>query len=431
MRVPFLAASVMSGVLAGQPTACGQLANLARVSVDSAGLQANGDSHTCALSADGNWVAFASAADNLAADDRNDQTDIYLHDRRTGATTRVSVSNAGAEAELESVQPAVSADGRLVAFQSDAANLVDGDTNGFPDIFVRDTQLGTTSRVSLGQHDEQAALPCVEPALSDDGRFVAFLSYATNLGGGSSIGVQDVFVRDLLLGTTDCVSHGPHGQLADKSSWSPSLSADGRYVAFVSQASNLVAGDVNGSHDVFVFDRQMGVTELASLSSEGAPGYSPSLRCQISGDGRFVVFTSYAINLIPSDNNFDSDILLRDRLTGTTELVSQSTLGRIGNDESDYACISSDGRFVVFHSHADNLGVEADDNQTRDIFLRDRLLGTTTRLSIGLHLIEGELVSQEPVIAADARVVAFESMAANLVSLDSNRSTDVFVHVID
>ena len=407
-----------------------QIAELVRVSVDSVGGEGNGDSRTCALSADGQCVAFVSEASNLALGDGNGWTDVFVHDRTTGRTTRVSVSSTGQEGHAESVTPALSGDGRLVVFQSDASELVPGDTNGFADIFLHDRSTGTTTRVSVGAHDNQASLPCVEPAISADGSTVAFQSYATDLGGGQSIGIQDVFVRDLEAGTTTCISRGWQGDQANFSSWRASLTADGRQVAFYSQANNLVPNDKNGTHDVFVFDRDTGLTELVSLSSQGRPGNGPSLMCAISADGRYVAFTSYALNLVPDDQNTDSDVFVRDRLTGKTELVSQSTLGRLGDEESDFPAISGDGRYVVFHSHAENLVLD-DDNLLEDVFVRDRQLGVTTRLSVGLHLIQGDSVSQCPAMAQSAPVVAFESHAKNLVSGDVNASADVFVHVMD
>ncbi|HZL99578.1 MAG TPA: calcium-binding protein, partial [Planctomycetota bacterium] len=416
---------------AGPGPARGQAAPLAIASVDSAGLPSNGDSNTSAVSADGSFVAFVSKADNLVPGDGNQQADVFRHDLSTGATIRVSVGDAEQEAQLECVDPGISRDGRLVVFQSDAANLVAGDTNGFADIFLRDTLLGTTVRVSVGTHGNEAALPCVTPSISSDGRAVAFLSYSTNLGGGWSPGIQDVFVRDLERDTTECVSRGPHGALANHSSWSPSVSANGRFVAFSSQANNLVSFDSNGTHDVFVFDRRTGKTEMVSVSSSGAQGSGPSLTCRISGDGRFVAFTSYASNLVSGDDNTDSDVYLHDRQTGTTEIVSQNSLGQVGAEESDHPAISGDGRFVAFHSHAGNLGPLHVDNRVSDVFLRDRLLGITTCLSVGLHRLPGSEGSQLPAIAADLPVVAFESRADNLVSPDGNESSDVFVHVQD
>ena len=429
MRVPsLLALAVLGGVPVVGPHVAP--AKLVRVSVDSAGRQSNADSHTSALSADGNFVAYVSTANNLVPGDQNNLADVFLHALRTGATMRVSVGDAGQEAELECLSPAVSRNGRRVVFQTDSANLVPGDTNGFADVFLRDLVLGTTTRVSLGMHGNEAELPCWEPAISADGRTVAFVSYATNLGAGQTIGIQDVFVRDLVHDTLECVSVGPAGVMANHSSWAPSLSADGRFVAFYSQASNLVAMDINGAHDVFVHDRQTGVTEIVSLSTGGWQASGPSVTCRISGDGRYVAFTSHAENLVPGDDNTDSDVFVRDRVTGTTELASQNSLGVVGNEESDYPGISHDGRWVVFHSMSENLG-SPDDEMSRDVFVRDRLLGVTKCLSVGLHQGQRGAESQSPSIAADLPVVAFESPSDVLVAEDTNGSTDIFLGVRD
>lgn len=429
MRVPsLLALAVLGGVPVVGPHIAP--AKLVRVSVDSAGRQSNADSHTAALSADGNFVAYVSTANNLVPGDQNNLADVFLHVLRTGATMRVSVGDAGQEAELECLSPAVSRNGRRVVFQTESANLVPGDTNGFADVFLRDLVLGTTTRVSLGMHGNEAELPCWEPAISADGRTVAFVSYATNLGAGQTIGIQDVFVRDLVHDTLECVSVGPAGVMANHSSWAPSLSADGRFVAFYSQANNLVAMDINGAHDVFVHDRQTGVTEIVSISTGGWQASGPSVTCRISGDGRFVAFTSHAENLVPGDDNTDSDVFVRDRVTGTTELASQNSLGVVGNEESDYPGISGDGRWVVFHSMSENLG-SPDDEMSRDVFVRDRLLGVTKCLSVGLHLGQRGAESQSPAIAADLPVVAFESPSDVLVVEDTNQSTDIFLGVRD
>jgi Tol biopolymer transport system component len=429
MGVPFLVVLAALGGHPLAPPAVGSGGNLVMVSVDSDGRQCNSDSRTTEISADGGWVVFVSAASNLVAGDHNAQADVFLHEVRTGATTRISVSSSGEEGALESVSPVVSRYGRRVAFQSDAANLVPGDTNGFADIFVRDVLAGTTTRVSLGTHDGQAELPCVEPSISDDGRFVAFLSYSENLGCGESLGIQDVFVRDLPSDTLACVSLGLHGLPADNSSWGPSLSSDGRYVVFYSQATNLVPGDLNGAHDVFVHDRQTGRTELVSVSTSGQQGQGPSQGCRISSDGRFVAFMSFASNFDPFDDNTDSDVFVHDRVTGVTELVSRNSLGEVGNEESEHIGISGNGRWVVFHSMASNLGGPPDPFHVRDVYLRDRLLGVTTCLSLGLHLAPGSDESQGPVIASDIPVVSFESRAENLIGEDTNGLNDVFIGV--
>src|SRR5207249_1268748 len=215
-----------------------------------------------ALSADGRFVAFGSDATNLVAGDTNGTTDVFVHDRQTGTTERVSVaSGGGTQGNGKSggffAFPALSADGRFVAFQSDATNLVAGDTNGTTDVFVHDRQTATTERVSVNGFS-------AGPALSADGRFVAFHSTGSNLVAGDTNGATDVFVHDRQTGTTERVSGASDGTQGNDASAGPALSADGRLVAFHSSATNLVAGDANRAYDVFVHDRAVSTTTTST-----------------------------------------------------------------------------------------------------------------------------------------------------------------------
>src|SRR5947199_353237 len=261
-----------------------------RVSVASGGTEGNGASLSSALSADGRFVAFVSAATDLVAADTNGVSDVFVHDRQTGATERVSVASGGTQANNVSSYPALSADGRFVAFQSDATNLVVGDTNGKTDVFVHDRQTGTTERVSVAsgggtQGTGNSGGFFAFPALSGDGRLVAFQSDATNLVAGDTNGATDVFVHDRQTGTTERVSVASGGSQGNGSSAGPVLSADGRFVAFHGTATNLVPGDTNGTTDVFVHDRQTGTTERMSVASGGTQGNGPSSGAALPADG--------------------------------------------------------------------------------------------------------------------------------------------------
>src|SRR5437660_1328853 len=245
-----------------------------RVSVASGGTEGDDASLGSALSADGRFVAFDSAATDLVAGDTNGASDVFVHDRQTGTTERVSVASDGTQANNVSSYPALSADGRFVAFQSDATNLVAGDTNGATDVFVHDRQTGATERVSVAsgggtQGNRNSGGFFAFPALSADGRLVAFQSDATNLVARDTNGATDVFVHDRQTGTTERVSVASGGSQGNGFSAGPVLSADGRFVAFHSTATNLVAGDTNGATDVFVHDRQTGTTERVSVASGG------------------------------------------------------------------------------------------------------------------------------------------------------------------
>src|SRR5437773_638062 len=308
-----------------------------------------------------------------------------LWGRSAGAQTteRVSVVSGGTEGNNASLGSALSADGRFVAFDSAAADLVAGGTNSVSDVFVHDRQTGGSERVSVAaggaQGDGSSGLVtfAFPPALSADGRFVAFVSFATNLVASDTNGATDVFVHDRQTGTTERVSVASDGTEGNAASAGATLSADGRFVAFHSAATNLVAGDTNGTNDVFVHDRQTGITERVSVASDGTQGNKASSYPALSADGRFVAFDSDATNLVAGDTNGTTDVFVHDRQTGTTERVSGASDGTQGNDASAGPALSADGRLVAFHSSATNL-VAGDANRAYDVFVHDRAVSTTT-----------------------------------------------------
>jgi Tol biopolymer transport system component len=398
-----------------------------RMSVDSFGTQGNSNSVYPLISADGRFVVFESAASNLVAGDSNGAQDIFVHDRQTGTTERVSVDSSGTQGNNVSFDPSISADGRFVAFTSFASNLVSGDTNGTSDVFVHDRQTGTTERVSVDSSGTQGNGSCLVPSISADGRFVTFSSFASNLVSGDTNGTSDIFVHDRQTGTTERVSVDSSGTEGNGPCYNPSISADDRFVAFSSDASNLVSGDTNGTADVFVHDRQTGTTERVSVDSSGAQGNGNGYYSSISSDGRFVTFSSSASNLVSGDTNGKSDVFVHDRQTGTTERVSVDSSGTQGNGNGDYPSISANGRLVAFQSDASNL-VSVDTNGTFDIFVHDRQTGTTVLVSVDSSGTQGNSFSITPSISADGRFVAFDSLASNLVSGDTNGTEDLFSH---
>ncbi len=248
-----------------------------RVSTDSAGTEANASSggtpftSASATSGDGRYVVFESDATNLVAGDNNGAADIFVKDTQTGVTTRVSTDSAGNEANSSSFHKTISADGRYVAFTSYATNLVPGDTNGVWDVFVKDMQTGTTTRVSTDSAGGEgtSGFASSVPSISADGRYVAFQSEAGNLVAGDTNSASDIFVKDTQTGVTTRVSTDSTGTQSDGASFVPNISADGRYVAFQSLATNLVAGDTNGVYDIFLKDTQTGVTTRVSTDSAG------------------------------------------------------------------------------------------------------------------------------------------------------------------
>jgi Ca2+-binding RTX toxin-like protein len=394
---------------------------ITRVSVDSAGNQGNDFSRSPSISADGRFVAFLSNASNIVPGDTNRETDIFLRDTLTNTTTRVSVDSAGNPGNLQSLGLSISADGRFVAFESYASNIVPGDTNNTYDIFVRDTLTNTTTRVSVDSAGNQGNSSSSNPSISADGRFVAFLSNASNLVPGDTNNANEIFVRDTLTNTT--VSLDSAGNQRNSFSGTVSISADGRFVAFDSNSSYLVPGDTNNTKDIFVRDRLTNTTTRVSVDSAGNQGNSESYRPSISADGRFVAFDSNSSNLVPGDTNSESDIFVRDTLTNTTTRVSVDSAGNQTNRLSLGASISADGRFVAFSSGASNLvGIN-----TLEIFVRDTLTNTTTNVSADSAGNQANGSSSIPSISADGRFVAFNSAASNIVPGDTNNSTDIFV----
>jgi len=406
-----------------------------RVSVDSSGTEGNDESgrfDPTPTSADGMIVAFTSRASNLVSGDTNGAYDIFVHDRSTGVTERVSVDSSGVEGNGDSMDPSISADGQVVAFMSDASNFCPSDRFGH-DVFIHDRSTGVTELVSVDSSGVQGDLASWSPALSSDGRYVAFISDARNLVSGDTNYDTDVFVHDRVTGATKRVSVDSSGNQGNDRSGTydtVAISGNGQFVAFSSLATNLVALDTNGRVDVFVRDRAAGSTERVSVSTNGAEGNGISLYPAISNDGQFVAFTSVATNLVSQDTNGHGDVFLRDRGVATTVRVSLDSSGGEGNADSgqyDPASISADRRFVVFTSGASNL-VANDTNFADDIFVRDMIAGTTERLSVDSSGVQSTDLSMSPTIAADGIVVAFNSFASNLVSRDKNGHCDAFVH---
>ncbi len=396
------------------------------VSVSPDGKQGNKASKRPGISGDGRYVVFDSNAFNLVPGDTNGGTDIFVYDRKTREIILASVGNDGKQAAGAGRYAAISEDGRFVAFHSGDGALVPGDTNGKTDVFVRDLFAQTTTRVSISTEGVEGDKASKFPSLSRDARFVAFESTATNLVPNDTNGVGDIFVHDRKTGKTERVSVGPGGVQANGPSRYPSISGDGRYVQFWSVASNLVPGDTNGVGDIFVHDRKTGKTVRASVGDDGAQANAGNNRASISADGRWVAFYSDADNLVPDDTNGASDVFVRDLKEGRTIRASVADDGAQANDASRRPKISGDGRYVVFWSLATNL-VPNDTNGQNDIFVRDLRAGRTYRVSVDSNGRQANGKSGYPAISADGRWVAFQSGATNLVPNDTNGKTDVFL----
>ena len=403
-------------------------ATTTRVSVATGGGQASGNSYELALSGDARFVAFQSYAANLVAGDVNGHADIFVRDRQSGVTTLESVAAISGSADEESSAVAINADGRYVVFQSVANDLVPNDTNGSHDIFLRDRDSGTTTRVSESSLGAQGNAGSLLPSISADGRYIAFQSTATNLVVGDTNAASDVFVHDRVTGATSRVSVSTNGTQGNNGSYVAAISADGMTVAFCSDASNLVSGDTNALRDVFVKDRASGTTSRVSVTTGGAQGNAVPSYPAISANGRVIAFDSDATNLVTGDTNLRRDVFVRDRDTGTTTRVSVAANGTQGNGDSYYPSISGDGRIVTFNSESSNL-VTGDTNGVDDVFVHNRDAGATTRVSVATNGTQGNGYSNyQSAISADGYAVGFASIANNLVTGDTNGAFDLFLN---
>jgi Tol biopolymer transport system component len=330
------------------------------VSVSTDGTQANGRSYAPAISADGFLVVFESIASNLVAGDNNNAPDIYLRDLTASATTRVSVAGDGTDANSASYRPSISGDGAYVAFCSRASNLVAGDQDNASDLFLWQRSTASLTRVTVPGTSNGPLDGCERTAIDDDGGVVAFAALAA--------GQSNVYTYDRASSAITPVTSA-----ADGSSGMSGLaiSGDGKLVAFDSMATNLIAGDSNRSRDVFVRDLAASSTARASLRSDGSqlPADSGTSGVGTSRDGRFVVFGSTAQGVVPGDSNGSEDVFRRELATGKTTIVSVSATGGPEDGPSYAPAVNSDGSAVAFTTLATNI-VGADSNSTPDVFLR-------------------------------------------------------------
>ncbi len=401
-----------------------------RISVNSAGVEGDQRSTFPSISIDGHHVVFESQATNLVENDTNGTRDVFLYNRDLGTFKRVNVDSNGNQGSPSTIEflAVVSADGQYTAYASSATDLVDNDTNNRFDVFRHDDNSGETALVSINTSGSQGNAGSNRPAISGDGRIVAFQSNSTNLVAGDSNGADDIFVRDMDEGTTIRVSVNSDSVEGNGDSTLPGISADGRHIVFISEATNLVDGDTNAAnatHDVFVRNRELETTTRVNVNSAGVQSNPSSITSppSITGNGRYIVFDSRASNLVDDDNNARRDIFVHDTETHNTRRISQSVEGGDGNGESNRAAISVDGRYVTFESTASNL-VANDVNNKRDIFVYDRVSDTTRLISDGMWESGGG--GDRPAISSHGREIVFSSFSADLVENDTNDEIDIF-----
>lgn len=401
------------------------------MSVKTNGNEVNADNDFPAISSTGRFVAFESVGKFVSGDSGAD-ADIFLRDRKLHKTTRISVKSNGNEVNgCNSEEASISGGGRFVAFSSGCA-LVGADTNGVFDIYVRDRQQHTTKRMSVKSNGDQGLDISQSPAISANGRFVAFQSDAPlSQGIPDANASTDIYVHDRKTGSTKRVSlKSDESELPGPAAEKPAISADGRFIAFDAYGPFTADPDYELAvdRDVFVRDRTLGKTRRASLRSNGTeadPNNNiSSTDPAVSADGRLVAFQSDG-PYVGGDTNNIFDIYVNDRDTNKTARVSIRTNGsQATTGGSALATISGSGRYVAFESYAKLVG--GDNNTFRDVYLRDRKAKQTKRISVKSNGAEVDANHQLSAISADGRFVAFSSMG-KFVSPDAGSDFDVFV----
>lgn len=378
---------------------------------------ANGGSTATVTSANGRYVAFQSAATNLVSGDTNGVIDVFLYDRESNSVSLISKSSTGAIGNAMSFEPSISADGRYVMFASDASNLVAGDTNNRTDSFVHDRNTGQTIRVSVGTDGSQHNFPSIEGAISSDGRYAAFRTFAA-FDPADLNSTTDIYLRDIVLGTTTWITKTAAGNSSHSGISFPAMSGDGTVIGFTSPSGTFVAGDTNNVTDVFTFDRKTNAMQRVSVSSSGLQANQGSATPALNQDGTRIAFATDASNLVSGDVNAQRDVVIYDRTNSTLSLVSISDTGARINGSSQNRrafSVSADGRYVVFQTPAPNV-VAGDTNTLADLFIRDTIANRTERVSLTNFETAPNGQSVDGTISADGRWVGFRSFATNMVS---------------
>jgi Tol biopolymer transport system component len=402
-----------------------------RVSIADGGGEPDGACYESSVTGNGRFVAYYSYATNLFPDAGNGVADIVVRDRKEGVNLLASHTPAGAEGSGTSAQPAISNNGRFVVFYSGATDLVDSDGNGNSDIFLSDMKTGDVVRVSEppggGDSDDDSYV--YGASISQNGRYVVYYSHATNLVADDTNGHWDIFLYDRVRGTTTLVSRNPDGDPSNGDSNDPSLSPNGRFIAYYSGATDLVAGDTTGNDNIFVYDTKTGAVSRASPGMEGAEADDGSYDPVVTNNGRWVAFYSYATNLVAGDTNGFYDTFLYDRKSGTMRLLSVAPDGTEADGQSYEPAISANGKVLVFYSYSSNL-VANDGNGTEgDILLVDLKTGDLTLLSADADGAGGDGYSFlfGPSLSSNGKYVVFASESTNLVAGDTNAEYDEFL----
>lgn len=418
-----LAAALLVLVPLASP-ASGQEVSLVSVLPD--GTQADADCTPAAISNDGRFVAFLSAATTLAGV-TNHHVQCYVKDRVTGDIQLVSRNPSGDAANQDCGELRISADGSVVVFSTSASNLVASDTNDIMDCYLYDRAEDSVELVSLGPNGEHGDYESREPVASSDGRYVAFTSYAHDFAENDDNGTYDVFLRDRYLNTTVTISVTPSGHVGNDQSHAEDITSDGGQVLFESVAHNLTGVRTTG-YDVYVRDVAAGVTTLLSLEMDGTPAFN-ALDPRCSADGNVVCFSSGDALLVPDDTNGAEDIFVLDRVAGTTERVNLTTSGGQGG-LCQFPTISADGRLVGFWCDGPDPLDPLDRNWVPDGYARDRLRGITFRVSVRDGGDQTDISGVPAIVSGDGRSFVFGSPTDLAEEGDTNGYADVYVHGI-
>ncbi|PHS14845.1 MAG: hypothetical protein COA78_05540 [Blastopirellula sp.] len=386
------------------------------------------------ISADGSLIVFDSYASNLVPGDTENSDDIFLYNVAQDSISRISIELAENENEVYKYNFSISDNNQYLFFQSNSSLLVGNDTNASTDLFRYQISNGNIIRVSLGTGGVEAIGNSVNTSVSADGNSLVFESRAGNLTSKEFVGAG-VFYRDIISDTTKLISVNNNGDPSDRGASLPSINADGTLVTFMSSAGNLTENTNNFGLGVFLHDLSNSTTSLISMNSNGDYPNQRSDFATISSDGSTVVFVSNASNLVEGDENGSSDLFAFDRPTSSTSLLSKSyqsnsgpsELPTTGDGDSINAVTSEDGRFIAYSSYASNL-LSLDTNGKADVFLYDNLLGTTELISVNNlgEISNGD--SLEPSISANGRFIAYRSDATNLNDLPSTGAYNVYVY---
>jgi len=433
---------------------CVVVNRLERDSVGFRGEQAAGDSFDIHIAPYGHSVVFSSTAANLVSGDTEGFRDVFFRDTDGGSFYRASAVN-GVGGDGDSTNPVMTPDGRYIAFFSDAGNLVATDSNGSGDYFVYDHTTRLIERVSVNNSGQSPQTGNFIPGLdmSWNGRYVVF-STSSDLDGGTDDTnfEQDVYLRDRAYGYTFNLSKGLNDTVATGDALNPVISGStGRYIAYESDADNLVANDTNNVSDIFLYDMRAATTTttLVSTNESGAQANGPSYNPSITADGRYVAFDSFATNLVPGDTNNQRDVFVKDTVTGkiwrvseTETMVGGSPVIVQGNGSSYYPRISAQGYRITFQSQATNLRT-SDTNNNDDVYIKYMPTATLTGPLAFVNRVNGTAIdannfSGGPAISADGMYVGFMSMADNLIRYssiidaaaynDTNGGSDVFTY---